>query len=161
MIQGALYIYLLGLIPTFEARYAVAVAAAINMPPLNALLIAFTSVATLSLTLPYVIPYIDRLAEKIQATEKPLVSRTASLYLRYVSKARSKAGKYLGKYGLLGLVLFIAAPLPGTGIWTGILGAHLLGLPRRTMITASLAGGTISVLIMFSATYPIIDILFH
>ncbi len=161
MTQGALYIYLLGLIPTFEARYAIAVAAAFDMDPLKALAIAFTSVATLSITLPYIIPYIDRLAEKIQSTGKPVISKTAALYLKYVAKARGKAGKYLSKYGLIGLVIFIAAPLPGTGIWTGVLGAHLLGLPRRTMIAASLTGGSISVLIVFSATYPVIDILLH
>ncbi|MCE4615023.1 MAG: COG2426 family protein [Desulfurococcales archaeon] len=154
----SVYLYVLGLIPTFEGRYVVVVAAALHQSPAMALTTALASVITLSLVLPCIIPYIDVLAGKLQSMRKPVISPLASLYLTYVMKARVKAEKYSRKYGFLGLTLFIAVPLPGTGIWTGTLGAYLLGIPRRQVVTAAVLGGALSVFTMFAATYPLIEL---
>ncbi len=35
------------------------------------------------------------------------------------------------RYGALGLLLFVAVPLPGSGAWTGSLIAVVLGLKKR------------------------------
>ena len=48
----------------------------------------------------------------------------------FVAKIESKAhlkGETVQKYGPLGLLIFVAIPLPGTGAWTGALVAALLG----------------------------------
>ena len=49
------------------------------------------------------------------------------------------AGKY-GKYGLMvALMLFVGIPLPGTGAWTGTLGASFLDMgAKETAIAVSL-----------------------
>ncbi len=117
------------------------------------------SVVTLSIALPYLLPYIDILAERIMAMRKPVISPLARFYLKYVNKARARTEKYARKYGFLGLTIFIAIPLPATGIWTGTIGAHVLGIPRKHTITASILGGTISLFIMFAATYPLIELI--
>ncbi len=117
------------------------------------------SVVTLSIALPYLLPYIDILAEKMEEMRKPVISPLASFYLKYVNKARAKTEKYSRKYGFLGLTIFIAIPLPATGIWTGTIGAHLLGIPKKQTVTASILGGAISALIMFAATYPLIELI--
>lgn len=135
------------------------VAAALHQPPIIALTTAMASVITLSITLPYLLPYIDILAERIESMRKLVISPLASFYLEYVNKARTRTEKYARKYGFLGLTIFIAIPLPGTGIWTGTIGAHLLGIPKKQAVTASILGGTISVFIMFAATYPLIELI--
>jgi uncharacterized membrane protein len=41
---------------------------------------------------------------------------------------RKKSGA-IEKYEALGLILFVAIPLPGTGAWSGALAAYIFGLP--------------------------------
>ncbi len=40
-----------------------------------------------------------------------------------------RKGSDIQRYGTLGLMLFVAMPLPGTGAWTGAILTWLLGLP--------------------------------
>ncbi|MDR7434148.1 MAG: small multi-drug export protein [Armatimonadota bacterium] len=48
-----------------------------------------------------------------------------------VGRIRRKGEGYIARYELLGLALFVAIPLPGTGAYAGTVLAWLLGLPRR------------------------------
>lgn len=57
------------------------------------------------------------------------------------------------KYRLMGLVILVAIPLPGTGAWTGALVASLLDIRMRSALPAIflglvIAGGIITVLTM-------------
>ncbi len=45
-----------------------------------------------------------------------------------VERTRRKGEPYIKKYGLLGLAIFVAIPLPMTGAWTGSALAWLLGM---------------------------------
>ena len=49
---------------------------------------------------------------------------------RYFSRTRRRA-ESIQKYGPIGLVLFVAIPLPVTGAWTGSVAAFLLGMRFR------------------------------
>ena len=53
---------------------------------------------------------------------------------RNVEKARNKIRKSIDKYGYVGLMIFIAIPLPLTGAYTGTLGAWALGMEKRKAI---------------------------
>ena len=57
-----------------------------------------------------------------------------------VERVRAKGAAYVERYELLGLALFVAVPLPGTGAYAGTLLAWLLGLDRRRAATAIAAG---------------------
>lgn len=46
-------------------------------------------------------------------------------------RTRRKSSKHIETYEELGLFLFVALPLPGTGAWTGALIAYLFDLPRH------------------------------
>jgi uncharacterized membrane protein len=50
---------------------------------------------------------------------------------RFIDSTQRKAGPYVDRYGLLGLALFVAVPLPGTGAYSGSLAAHLFGMKNR------------------------------
>ena len=62
------------------------------------------------------------------------------LFEKTVERARKKVGDKVRKYGLLGLMLFVAIPLPITGAWTGTLGAWVLGLDKKKSILYILLG---------------------
>ena len=56
------------------------------------------------------------------------------------------------KYSLLGLFLFVAVPLPGTGVWTGSAIATLFEMPRGKSAIAILLGNATACLITMLMT---------
>jgi len=48
--------------------------------------------------------------------------------------------KYVDKYGELGVALFIGVPLPGSGVYSGALGAYVIGLKLKKFIIADIIG---------------------
>lgn len=142
----ALVVYGLSLLPTVEGRYALVVGIRMGLSTACAVLVAMLGVVTLSLALPALLPLAHRLAERL-AEGGPL-SRLARKYLEYSERARRRASRYTDKYGLLGLAIFVAIPLPATGIWTGAIAAFLLGMSPRSIRIGLLAGGTISVVLL-------------
>ncbi|MDD7464513.1 MAG: small multi-drug export protein [Anaerococcus sp.] len=71
---------------------------------------------------------------------------------KYVSWARNRADKKSGqivKYEYLGLLLFVAIPLPGTGVWMGSLIAALLGLNKLKSFGIIFFGNSIAGLIIY------------
>jgi len=59
---------------------------------------------------------------------------------RQVDRVRASGGSYVQRYGLPGLALFVAVPLPGTGAYSGALLAWVIGLPRRAALAAIAVG---------------------
>lgn len=60
-------------------------------------------------------------------------------------------GRLVRKYRLLGLIVLVAIPLPGTGAWTGALVAALLGIRIQLALPAILLGVMIAGGIMTAA----------
>ncbi len=80
----------------------------------------------------------------------PLYKR---IFDKTVNKARQKVGQKIEKYGMAGLLVFVAIPLPITGAWTGTLGAWILGLNKRKSFLFILLGVMISGLIVSTVVY--------
>ncbi|MGE5528875.1 MAG: COG2426 family protein [Patescibacteria group bacterium] len=66
---------------------------------------------------------------------------------RVLARTRVRSAT-VAKYGALGLMLFVAVPLPGTGAWTGAIAAFIFGIPKRWALPAIAAGTAIAGLIM-------------
>ncbi|MET1101637.1 MAG: COG2426 family protein [Pyrodictiaceae archaeon] len=148
-----LYVYLLSLLPSYEGRYAVVTGVLLGLNPLYSLAIASLGVATLSLLLPNVLPAVDQLAEALAGSRIQIASSLAKLYTRYLWRARSRASTHVKRYGVPGLIVFVALPLPGTGVWTGSLAAYVVGMDKSKAILALFVGGFISNLITFIPSY--------
>ena len=61
-------------------------------------------------------------------------------------------GRLVRKYRLLGLTLFVAIPLPGTGAWTGTLAASILDMDFKTSVLAVMGGVLLASVIMLLAS---------
>ncbi|WP_297506949.1 COG2426 family protein [Thermococcus sp.] len=144
-----LQVFLLSLIPTFEGRYAIVYGIGRGYPLWETLLSATLGVLLLSLVLPAVLPYIDRLMLWLEGTT---LKRIARLYLYYIERVRKKAHPYVEKWGFWGLLLFVAVPLPGTGVWTGSLAAYVFGIEKRQTVPALILGGLLSMAITLGPT---------
>lgn len=64
------------------------------------------------------------------------------------SRTRKRADRKIKKYEYLGLILFVAIPLPFTGAWTGSLIAYLFDLKFSKSLITILLGVIISAVIM-------------
>ncbi|MBO8174944.1 MAG: COG2426 family protein [Thermococcus sp.] len=138
------YIFLLSLLPTFEGRYAIVYGIGRGYSLWGTLLAASLGVLLLSLTLPVLLPFIDIIMLKLEGT---FLGKVAEMYLKYVQRVRKKARPYVEKWGFYGLVIFVAVPLPGTGVWTGSLAAYIFGMENRKTIPALILGGLLSMVI--------------
>lgn len=66
---------------------------------------------------------------------------------RLLARTRVKSAS-VAKYGAIGLMLYVAIPLPGTGAWTGALAAFIFGIPKRWALPAISVGTAMAGLIM-------------
>lgn len=76
-------------------------------------------------------------------------------------RTRRKSTKHIEAYEELGVFLFVAVPLPGTGAWTGALIAYLFDLPRRKtlfVIAAAVAVAGLLVLALIQGGIGILGI---
>lgn len=71
-----------------------------------------------------------------------------NFFEKTIAKARNKVGEKVQKYGILGLMIFVAIPLPITGAWTGTLGAWVLGLDKKKSILTIALGVLIAGMIV-------------
>ena len=76
------------------------------------------------------------------------------LLLRFL---RDPSGGFSGALAFLGLYLFVAIPLPGTGAWTGSLVAAVFGMKKWRALFAVFLGVLTAGVIMTLASYGVVS----
>lgn len=66
--------------------------------------------------------------------------RKESNYRRFLNHAREQLSPYLKKFGIFGVALFIALPIPGSGVYIGSIGSQVLGVSRSDFRKACVLG---------------------
>ena len=138
-----LYFLFMGLLPSIEPRYAVPACILVNSSFPTCVVIGIVDVVLLSIALAYAMTLLDSVLQHL-----PILSH---LYKKYLDRVRKQAMKFK-QASITMLTIFVAAPLPGTGIWTGALLAYLLGLKRKDTLMVLLAGGLLSLTITTAPT---------
>ena len=123
---------LVSMLPVIELRGAIPFGVALGLNPWLAF---FASIIGNILPLPFIVVYIRR----IFLWMRRHMPKLNALVDKLEQKAHLK-GRTVTKYKYLGLMIFVAIPLPGTGGWTGALVAAFLDMPLRKAMPA-LAGG--------------------
>lgn len=104
------------------------------------------------------VPFIIVFIQNIFRWFREHLPKMDSFITRLETKADLK-GETVQKYGPLGLLIFVAIPLPGTGAWTGALIAALLDIKPKAAIPCILLGVLIAAGIMTMITYGVIHVL--
>lgn len=112
---------IISMIPLLELRGSILVAGILNMPFIETFIAA---VIGNMIPIPFILIFIEKIFELMKKSK-----HLSKIPIWIESKAMSKSDQ-IEKYGYLGLFLFVAIPLPGTGAWTGSLLSVLLGLKR-------------------------------
>lgn len=139
-------VFLVSMVPLLELRGSILAAGFMQMEFLPTYI-----AAVLGNMLP--IPFIFLFIKKIFAWMKK--TRLKKIPEKLEAKAMSKS-EQIEKYGYLGLLLFVAIPLPGTGAWTGSLIAVLLGMKTKKSLLFVFLGVLIAGLVMSLLSFGII-----
>ena len=142
--QNYLIIFLVSMIPIIELRGAMIYAVGFDLPYLPALI-----VCVIGNMLP--VPFIYFFARKVLlwGAKKKYIGRIFSFFLEKGEHAGQKLVKATGRGGLfLALLLFVGIPLPGTGAWTGTLGASFLNMGFKSTVASVCLGVILAGIIM-------------
>jgi uncharacterized membrane protein len=144
----ALVVVLLGAMPLFEARYAIPLAILYGFPPTTAFLLGI--VGNLLPVIPLLL-----LLDPISAW---LCERSSVMkqFFDWLFARTRRHDHHIRKWGAMALFLFVAAPIPVTGTWSGCVAAFVFGIRFRQAFPAIVAGATVAALI---TTLPLIGVL--
>lgn len=140
-----LQIILLSMLPISELRGGIPLAIASSISPINSFLMC--TLANI-LVIPIVFIFLETLNKLFLRI--PSYSR---FFHRNLEKAQKKIHQQVEKYGYIGLMIFVAIPLPFTGAYTGALGSWALGMNRKKSFAYIALGVIIAGIIVTLVAY--------
>ena len=141
---------LVSMLPVVELRGGIPFGVAAGLPVWAAFLAA---VLGNLIPVPFIIVYIRRIFQWMRR-RIPRLNRLVDALER---KAHLK-GQKVNKYKYLGLMLFVAIPLPGTGAWTGSLAAAFLDMPLRKALPSVILGVLIAGMAISILSYGVVSL---
>ncbi len=131
-LPAPLAVFLVAMLPVFELRGAIPAGYAMGMnQPIMIYLLAvagnFVPVLPILLGLGPAEKYLRRF-------------RFFDRFFDWLFKRTVSRSEVIKKYESLGLILFVAIPLPMTGAWTGSVAAYLFKLPLRLAVPCIILG---------------------
>lgn len=139
-----LIVFLISMVPLIELRGAIPVALGMGLPTVPAYIIC-----VLGNMLP--VPFIYFFARKVLlwGADKKFIGKFFAFCLEKGEKAGRRLTQTAGRSGLfVALMLFVGIPLPGTGAWTGALGASFLNMGFKSTVASVSLGVIIAGIIM-------------
>ena len=141
-----LYLILITILPVFELRGSIPLGILqYKLSRFNVISICTIANIAIAPIVYYLIYYAIRLICRSE--------RLSNMYQRYQNAVINRLRPKIEKWGFWGLALFIGIPLPGSGVYSGAIGAHALGISFKRYLGASFVG-----VIMASTIVSIITI---
>lgn len=145
-----LAVFVISMVPLVELRGAVPLGLAAGLPWGETLLLSYLGNL---LPIPFLLFFGEKLLDWV-GTLRPFTG----FVRRYKAKLESKK-ESVTRYARIGLYLFVAIPLPGTGAWSGALIAVLLEMPKTKALLSIAAGVFTAGLIMLAASSGVLGVL--
>lgn len=140
-------IFLFSASPFLESRGGLLAASILHMDPLESFIICmFGNI----LPIPLILLLFDKVIEWLRKGKR--LNKIAKKIDKKVEKNRAK----VDKYGYLGLILFVAIPMPGTGAWTGCLVASALKLDKKKSFIYISTGVLLASILMMYLTFGLL-----
>ena len=150
-----LTVFFVSMVPIVELRGAMPIAMGMDLPFFPALL-----VCVLGNMIP--VPFIYFFARKflLWGANKRYIGKIFNFFLVKGEHAGQKLVKKTGRGGLfIALMLFVGIPIPGTGAWTGALGASFLDMGFKSTVLSVCLGVVIAGIIMALASTGVFAVL--
>lgn len=142
-------VFILAMLPLVEIKGAIPFGLLLKMGVLKTTVIAFLGSIVPVYPILRLTPWVFSKLMKIKFTEKFIV--------RLHTRAMQKSDK-IQKYGYWGLFLFVAIPVPGTGVWMGALIATILELYRTRAFFVIVFGNFVSAFLIYLLSAGILRI---
>jgi len=140
-----LKVALLSMLPISELRGGIPLGLALGIKPLTVFMVAVISNL---LVIPIIFLFFDNIHLHLLKYEK-----YKKFFDDYIHKKRKKIESKIGtKAEFIALLIFIAIPIPGTGVWTGSILAWFFNVKRsKAYLAASLGVLMAGVLVMLAS----------
>ena len=140
-----LSVFFVSMVPLIELRAAVPIAIGMGLDTM-------TSIAVCAVGNMVPVPIIYLFARKflIWGLDKPYIGGICRFFHDKGERAGRKLAKgRIGRFGMVvALTAFVGIPIPGTGAWTGTLGASFLDLGLKKTVASVSTGVLIAAVIM-------------
>ena len=137
-------------LPVIELKGAIPVGISLGLSPFHAAVISFVGSM---IPVPFILFAIRPVFNYLKKT-----SIFKNVVHRLTDKSLSKSGN-IQKYGAWGLLLFVAIPLPGTGVWTGSLIAALLDMRFKWAFPAIFIGNLIAGILIMGISNGVFNVI--
>jgi uncharacterized membrane protein len=128
------------LIPALELRASIPYGILNGMSWIAVFLVCVITNIILGIFVYYFLEKFIIIVKKIRFIEK--------LWNKYVAKIQRKIHKAVEKWGEMAVAVFIAIPLPGSGVYSGALAAYLIDLDFKKFVIANIIGVLIAGIIV-------------
>lgn len=140
-----LQLIIISMIPIIELRGAI---------PWGIFIIHYSPVLTYFLCLlgsmipvPFILLFIQKILQYMRNT------KSLKKFALWLDKKADKGSKKIARYKFWGLLIFVAIPLPGTGVWTGALAASIMEMKFWNAFLSIFAGAIIAGIIVTFLCY--------
>lgn len=143
-LSNAPLIFVLSMLPLIELKGTIPVGIAMGMELWEVFIWAYLGSCV---PIPFIIIFIRDIFKILKRFPAPK---------RWIEKLEDKTllrGHKAKRNGLIGLFIFVAIPLPGTGIWTGSLLASLLRFRLKHALPVIAAGNLVAGLLVLMISY--------
>ena len=147
-----LWVFFISMVPLIELRGAIPAGTAMGLPFwLNFAICVIANI----IPVPFILILIRKILHFMQNCNVKFFRKVADFVIRKAEKNKDK----ITKYATLGLFLFVAIPLPGTGAWTGALAAAMLDMKFKYAMLSIVLGVLIAGLIVSGISYGVLGFL--
>lgn len=145
-----LWVFFISMLPIVELRAAIPVGAGLGLDFLANYILC---VVGNMLPVPFILIFIRHIIGWMKKVPK------LSGIAEWVEGKAHKHSKKVQKFASLGLFLFVAIPLPGTGAWTGALVAAMLDMRMKYALPSILCGVLCAGILVSLASYGFVSFL--
>lgn len=136
----------IAMLPIIELKGAIPIGMGMGLPLWGAFWIALLGS---SIPVPFILIFIEKIIHMMTNSRIAFFNKFSNWLLGKVEKHKHK----IEKYGYLAIFIFVAVPLPGTGVWTGSLLSAMLDLKPKKAFPVIIAGNVIAGLIILAISY--------
>ncbi len=149
IIADELTVLFIATLPLVELKGAIPIGVSMGMNPIHATILGILGSL---IPVPFLLLFLEPIFMYLKSTElfKGFADRMVKNTIR--------KGKNIEKYRAIGLIIFVAIPLPGTGVWSGSLAATLFNIQPKYAFPAIALGNSIAGIIIFILSYIVVNI---
>jgi uncharacterized membrane protein len=147
--KNELLVLLAAAAPVLEVRGSIPLGLYFGLTPAKTFILSVIGSIIPILPVLFGLNYLTGHLRKVPAFDK--------LITKLFERTRAKSD-LIKKFEAVGLMLFVAVPLPGTGIWTGCVAAYLFGLSYLEGFLACAVGTAVAAVIVMAVSLGVINI---